>query len=73
MGELNAYIKIDDNTYYSSEGIVNSISNKKNNYIAKLENIFDGNIEIFLDFDKDSIVYSKYIKRVNDFIMPINQ
>lgn len=67
MGELNAYIKIDDNTYYSSEGIVNSISNKKNNYIAKLENIFDGNIEIFLEFDKDSIVYSKYMKRVNDF------
>ena len=67
MGELNAYIKIDNNTYYSSDGIVNSINNKKNNYIAKLENIFDGNIEIFLEFDKDSIVYSKYMKRVNDF------
>ena len=67
MGELNAYIKIDSNTYYSSNGIVNSINNKKNNYIAKLENIFDGNIEIFLEFDKDSIVYSKYMKRVNDF------
>ena len=67
MGELNAYIKIDNNTYYSSDGIVNSINNKKNNYIAKLENIFDGNIEIFLEFNKDSIVYSKYMKRVNDF------
>ena len=67
MGELNAYIKIDNNTYYSSNGIVNSINNKKNNYIAKLENIFDGNIEIFLEFNKDSIVYSKYMKRVNDF------
>ena len=67
MGELNAYIKIDSNTYYSSNGIVNSINNKKNNYIAKLENIFDGNIEIFLEFNKDSIVYSKYMKRVNDF------
>ena len=67
MGELNAYIKIDNNTYYSSDGIVNSINNKKNNYIAKLENIFDGNIEVFLEFNKDSIVYSKYMKRVNDF------
>ena len=67
MGELNAYIKIDSNTYYSSNGIVNSINNKKNNYILQLENVFDGNIEIFLEFDKDSIVYSKYMKRVNDF------
>lgn len=67
MGELNAYIKIDNNTYYSSDGIVNSINNKKNNYILQLENVFDGNIEIFLEFDKDSIVYSKYMKRVNDF------
>ena len=67
MGELNAYIKIDNNTYYSSNGIVNSINNKKNNYILQLENVFDGNIEIFLEFDKDSIVYSKYMKRVNDF------
>ena len=67
MGELNAYIKIDSNTYYSSNGIVNSINNKKNNYILQLENVFDGNIEIFLEFNKDSIVYSKYMKRVNDF------
>ena len=29
MGELNTYIKIDDNTYYCSEGIVNNISDKK--------------------------------------------
>ena len=40
---------------------------KRDKYIAKLDNIFDDNIEIFLEFDKDSIVYSKYMKRINDF------
>ena len=67
MGELNTYIKFDDDTYYSSEGIINDISDKKTKHTVKLDNIFNNNIDIFLEFDKDSNIYSKYMKKINNF------
>ena len=40
---------------------------KRAKHIVKLDNIFDDNIDIFLEFDKDSIIYSKYMKKINNF------
>lgn len=67
MGDLNTYIKLDNNKYYSSEGIVDSIKDKKNNYVVKLKDVFDDNIDIYLEFDKDSIVYNRAMRSINKF------
>lgn len=67
MGDLNTYIKLDNNKYYSSEGIVDSIKDKKNNYVVKLNDVFDDNIDIYLEFDKDSIVYNRAMRSINKF------
>ena len=65
MGELNSYIKIDDNTYYCSDGIVNNIDKKRNEHVIKMNNVLDDKIDIFLEFDKDSIIYNKNMKGIN--------
>lgn len=67
MGDLNTYIKLDNNKYYSSEGIVDSIKDKKNNYVVKLKDVFDDNIDIYLEFDKDSIIYNRAMRSINKF------
>lgn len=67
MGDLNTYIKLDNNKYYSSEGIVDSIKDKKNNYVVKLKDVFDDNIDIYLEFDKDSIIYNRAMRNINKF------
>ena len=67
MGDLNTYIKLDNNKYYSSEGIVDSIREKKNNHVVKLNNVFDDKIDIYLEFDKDSIVYNRAMRSINKF------
>lgn len=69
MGKLNSYVRLNNDIYYSSEGIVDgkTINNKKNNYIVKLNKVLDDKIDIFLEFDEDSIVYSKYMKGINRF------
>lgn len=65
MGDLNTYIKIANNEYYSSEGIVDSIRDKKNNYVVKLDSVLDNKIDIYLEFDRDSIIYNKYVRNIN--------
>lgn len=67
MGDLNTYIELDNNKYYSSEGIVDSIKDKKNNYVVKLNDVFDDNIDIYLEFDKDSIIYNRAMRSINKF------
>lgn len=67
MGDLNTYIKLENNKYYCNEGIIDSIKDNKNNHIVKLKDVFDDNIDIYLEFDKDSIVYNRAMRSINKF------
>ncbi len=73
IGELNSYIGIGNNMYYSTQGIVDiySFNNKNKNYVVKLNKFLDDKIDIFLEFNKDSIIYSKYMEKNNRFIILI--
>lgn len=67
MGDLNTYIKLENNKYYCNEGIIDSIKDNKNNHIVKLTDIFDNKIDIYLEFDKDSIIYNRAMRSINKF------
>ncbi len=73
IGELNSYIGIGNNMYYSNQGIVDiySFNNKNKNYVVKLNKFLDDKIDIFLEFNKDSIIYGKYMEKINRFIILI--
>lgn len=67
MGDLNTYIKLENNKYYCNEGIIDSIKDNKNNHIVKLKDVFDDKIDIYLEFDKDSIIYNRTMRSINKF------
>lgn len=71
MGDLETYVKVSDNKYICSKGIVKEIENKKNDYIVSLDGILNDDIKIIMQFDKDSIVYSKEMKKVSLLIITI--
>lgn len=67
MGDLNVYIQLDENEYYSRDGIVNEINYGGSNYIEKIDNPIGNGSDIYLQFDKESIVYYKEMKKINKF------
>lgn len=71
MGDLETYVKISDDEYMCSTGIVKEIENKSNDYVVNLGDVLNNGSEIILKFDKDSIIYSKEIKKINQIIILI--
>ncbi|MDY3358789.1 MAG: EAL domain-containing protein [Clostridium celatum] len=67
MGTLNTYIKINDNEYYSSDGVIDNIENHKNKYIVKLADILKNGTEIVFEFDNEEVVYAKEMREINRF------
>lgn len=65
MGNLNTYIKIDDECYYSKDGITDYINRAKNSYTVKLGDILKNGSDIIFEFDKDSIIYTKEMRSIN--------
>lgn len=68
MGDLYTYIKISEEEYIGSEGIVKEIEDNGKSYIATLGDVLNNGSEIILKYDKDSITYSKEIKEINKVI-----
>lgn len=67
MGQLDTYIKIKDNEYLCKDGIVNSISKDKDDYIIKLNSKFGDKLPIFLKYDKEAIIYNREMRVINSF------
>lgn len=64
-GDLETYIKINDNEYFCSKGIVNEIDRNNDNYVISLNDVLNNGTEIILEFDKGSILYLREMKKVN--------
>ncbi|MBS4957106.1 MAG: EAL domain-containing protein [Clostridium sp.] len=64
-GDLETYIKINDDEYFCSKGIVKKIESNNDNYVVSLNDVLDNGTEIILEFDKASIVYLREMKEVN--------
>ena len=65
MGDLETYIKINDYEYFCSKGIVKEIESNNDNYVVSLNDVLNNGTEIILEFDKDSIIYLREMKKVN--------
>lgn len=65
MGDLNTYIQLDDNTYYSKNGIIKEIDNSSSSHVKKLYNPIGNESDIYFQFNKKSIAYYKEMKRIN--------
>ena len=67
IGKLNAYLKIDEDQYYYKNGVINKNNKNNNYYIVKLDDVLENGTEIYLEFDKDSVIYTKEMRKVNRF------
>ena len=65
MGDLNTYIKLDNDKYYSKDGIINEIDNSSSNFVKKLDNPIGNKSDIYFQFNKESIAYYKEMKKIN--------
>ena len=65
MGKLNAYLKVDEDKYYYKNGVINKRNKENSNYIVKLDDVLKNGTEIYLEFDKDSVIYTREMRRIN--------
>lgn len=65
MGNLNTYIKINENQYYGIDGILDNIPNAKDKHIVKLGDVLKNGTEIVFEFDKEDVIYTREMRKIN--------
>lgn len=68
LGVLNSYIPIDQETFISKNGVVNSEEVFKPENVFYVENAFKNKLLMVFAYDKNSLIYSQTMENVNKTI-----